>query len=227
MAQVSFTRAIVFDLDDTLYPERAFTFSGYEAVARAFADRLGAPTGALVSRMRELFDTSDRGRVFDVIVAETAAADVEGLAPAMIETFRTHQPTIRLHPDADAALTGLARHCRLGLISDGPLQMQNNKIDALDLRPRFDEIILTDQWGRQYWKPHPRAFEEMSRRLGVPPAACTYVADNPAKDFLAPNALGWQTVSVRRSDGIYADRRAPEGGEPGATVETLTGLVCP
>ena len=224
---MSFTRAIVFDLDDTLYPEPVFTFSGYEAVTREFADRLGTPTGALVSRMRGLFDTCDRGRVFDVIVAEAGAADVEALVPAMIETFRTHHSAIRLHPDADAALTRLRDRYWLGLISDGPLNMQNNKLDALNLRSRLDEIILTDEWGRQYWKPHPRAFEEMSRRLGVPPAACTYVADNPAKDFVAPNALGWQTVFVRRSDGIYADRRAPEGGEPGATVETLSGLVCP
>ena len=227
MTKVSSTRAIVFDLDDTLYPERAFAFSGYEAVAREFADRLGAPTGALVSRMRELFDTPDRGRVFDVVVTEASAADVEGLVPAMIETFRTHSPIISLHSDADAALTRLGRHCRLGLISDGPLQMQNNKIDALDLRPRFNEIILTDEWGREYWKPHPRAFEEMSRRLGVPPAACTYVADNPAKDFLAPNALGWQTVFVRRLDGIYANLPAPERGQAGSVVATLDALARP
>ena len=67
------TRAIVFDLDDTLYPEQAFVFSGYEAVARVFARRLGMSADSLVRRMRDLFGTPDRGRVFDVIVAEADA----------------------------------------------------------------------------------------------------------------------------------------------------------
>ena len=36
-------RAVVFDLDDTLYPEREYAFSGFAAVATAFQDRLGDP----------------------------------------------------------------------------------------------------------------------------------------------------------------------------------------
>ena len=218
-------RAIVFDLDDTLYPEREFVFSGYRAVADAFAGRLGAPFD-LVQRMTELFDTPDRGRVFNVILAEAgvARAQVDALVSEMIATYRDHKPGIHLHPDADVALTRLGGRYRLSLISDGPLEMQNNKIDALDLPRRLDEVILTDRWGRQFWKPHPRAFEEMSRRLGLPAAECLYVADNPAKDFIAPGALGWSTALIRRPDGIYADREPAEGSRIDVTVESLDAL---
>lgn len=218
-------RAIVFDLDDTLYPEREFVFSGYRVVADAFAGRLGAPFD-LVRRMTELFDTPDRGRVFNVILAEAgvAQAQVDALVPEMIATYRSHKPGIHLHPDADAALTRLGGRYRLGLISDGPLEMQNNKIDALDLRDRLDEVILTDRWGRQFWKPHPRAFEEMSRRLGLAAAECLYVADNPAKDFIAPGGLGWSTAFVRRPDGIYADQEPAEGSRIDLIVESLDAL---
>jgi len=221
---IASTRAIVFDLDDTLYPEWAFTFSGYQAVARAFAERLGARMDELVARMRELFDTPDRGRVFDVVIAELEVANAESLVPKMIETFRSHKPAIQLHPDADVALTRLHGQYSLGLLTDGPLLMQRSKIEALGLQPRFNEIILTDQWGREHWKPHPKAFQEMSARLGVPHAACTYVADNPAKDFLAPNVLGWRTVFVRRPDGIYRDKEPPAGGAAQITIQTLDAL---
>ena len=220
------SRAIVFDLDDTLYPERQFAFSGYRAVAGAFADRLRASFD-LVAYMRELFDSPDRGRVFNVVVDRAGADNAESLVAEMIATFRSHKPQISLHSDADAALTRLRDRCRLGLISDGPLEMQGNKVDALDLRPRLDEIILTDTWGREFWKPHPRAFEEMSQRLDVAPQACTYVADNPAKDFVAPNALGWRTVFVKRPDGVYVDRPPAFGGVPQAVVETLDALALP
>ncbi len=65
----------------------------------------------------------------------------------------------------------------------------------------------------------------MSRRLGVPAAACVYVADNPAKDFVAANALGWRTVLVKRPDALYADCPAPEGGRPQAVIDTLGALL--
>ena len=229
LTKVARTRAVVFDLDDTLYPEREFAFSGYEAVAGAFADRLGASAADLAARMGELFDTPHRRRVFNTILAEAGVvqADVDALVAEMIAAYRSHAPRIRLHPDADAALSRLRGGCCLGLISDGPLEMQRNKVGALGLTSRLEEIILTDEWGEEFWKPHPRAFEEMSRRLGVPPRACIYVADNPAKDFIAPNALGWGTVFIKRPGGIYADREAPRGGLPQAAISTLDALFSP
>ncbi|HUU83756.1 MAG TPA: HAD family hydrolase [Phycisphaerae bacterium] len=218
--------AIVFDLDDTLYPERDFVFSAYRAVADAFARPLHVPFD-LLQRMQELFDTPDRGRVFNVILAQAGVTGprADALLADMIATYRTHEPRIRLHPDADHALTRFRAGHRLGLISDGPLEMQKNKVGALGLPDRLDEIILTDQWGREFWKPHPRAFEEMSQRLGLPPDQCAYVADNPAKDFVAPASLGWRTVCIRRPGGIYADQKPARGTRIDQVIESLNVLV--
>ena len=36
-------KVVAFDLDDTLYPEREYAFSGFAAVAEAFEQRLGEP----------------------------------------------------------------------------------------------------------------------------------------------------------------------------------------
>ncbi|MFQ5491122.1 MAG: HAD family hydrolase [Phycisphaerae bacterium] len=219
-------QALVFDLDDTLYLERDFVFSGYEAVARAFADELDAPFD-LLERMKQLFDSPDRGRVYNVIADQLGHPDPDALVPRMIDTYRNHPPNIQLQPDAAAALTRLAGRCRLGLISDGPATMQANKVRTLGLDSRLDEIILTDQWGREFWKPHPRAFQEMAQKLDVPPTACLYVADNPAKDFLAPNALGWTTVQIRRPGGIYHDNTPAKDGHPQRAIDTLDAIILP
>ena len=48
-------QAIIFDLDDTLYPERAYVSSGFAAVAKAHQDRLGDPV-IVVARLTTLFD---------------------------------------------------------------------------------------------------------------------------------------------------------------------------
>lgn len=224
-------KAVIFDLDDTLYPERAYAFSGFDAVAAAFRDPLGDPATA-AAEMRRLFDTEHRPRVFNALLRERGprdaererSASVKELVECMIETYRTHAPTICLHVDADTALTRLRGRYKLGLITDGPAVSQWAKIDALGLRGRLDEIIITAELGAQHAKPHPRAFELMAERLDVAPAACVYVADNPAKDFIAPNALGWTTVQIVRPDGIYRDEPTAAKGEPEHTITTLSEL---
>jgi putative hydrolase of the HAD superfamily len=215
--------AVIFDLDDTLYPERAYAFSGFAAVATAFADRLGdARTTA--AQMRRLFDTEHRGRVFNALLAERGLPEDEGLIRDMIEAYRTHAPGIALYRDADAALTRLRGGHKLGLLTDGPPGTQRAKIDALHLPPRVDEVIVTSELGTGQAKPALLPFTMMSQRLGVEPARCTYVADNPAKDFVAPNALGWSSVQVVREDGIYRTLAPAAGGRPGHVLDTLDAL---
>ncbi len=215
--------AIIFDLDDTLYPERAYVFSGFSAVAEAFRDLLGDPV-ATVARMRELFDPNRRRRVFDSILQERGIDVDHALVNDMIHAYRSHGPTIALHPDADDVLSLLRKGNKLGLITDGHSESQWGKIDSLRLRDRFDKIIVTSELGPDRAKPHPRAFELMAERLGVEHSACVYVADNVAKDFIAPNSLGWTTVRILRPDGIYSDTTPPPGGTPQHEINTLSAL---
>lgn len=217
-------RAVVFDLDDTLYPEHAYTLSGLRAVAEAYGPRLGS-IAELLARFQTLLDSPDRTRIFNVVVAERCPHEAETLVPEMVATFRAHRPThIALFPEAAAALDRLAAHFALGLISDGFLEAQKAKINALGIRDRFDAIILTDEWGRAFWKPHPRAFEEIARRLDVAHSACVYVADNLAKDFVAPNALGWRTIRFVHPGAVHKDKPAPPCGAPQFTVDSLADV---
>ena len=237
-------RAIVFDLDDTLYAEREYAFSGFAAVAREYADLLGDPHRSAAD-MRRLFDTPDRARVFNTLLDERHIPADSAVIAGMIETYRAHRPVIRLFPDADAALSRLRGQYKLGLITDGPPAQQWAKIDALQLRPRLDEIIVTSELDNvalvvaaadadihhstfalrhSLSKPHPLAFDSMSERLGVAPRECVYVADNPQKDFVAPNRLGWLAIRLKRPGGVYEDAPCAKGGEPHAVVSFLDEL---
>lgn len=217
-------RVLVFDLDDTLYLERDFAFSGFQAVAEAFADRLGDPMRAR-AEMQRFFDSPARRRVFDTLLDARGIPTDASLVARMVEVYRLHPPRIRLLPDAGRALASWAGRCRLALITDGPPHTQRAKIAALGLSARLDPIIITSELGEGFSKPHPLAFERMMRITGHAPAEHVYVADNPAKDFLAPNRLGWRTVRVRRREGIYRDEPDAEGGRPQHTLESLDELV--
>lgn len=216
-------RAIVFDLDDTLYPERQYAFSGFGAVAAAFSAILG-DSRRTADEMRLLFDTEHRPRVFNELLRRRGRTEDSGLIQSMIEAYRRHEPTIILFPDADAALKRLRGRYKLGLLTDGPAIMQRAKVAALGLTDKLDAIILTDELGSGFGKPSPRAFELMAERLGVVPASCVYVADNAGKDFVAPNTLGWTTVQIRREGGVYLNQSPVVGGTPHHVIESLNQL---
>lgn len=223
-ARMPAIKAIVFDMDDTLYAERSFAFSGFAAVAEAFAAELGDPVSAAVE-MRALFDSQDRRRVFNAILECRGVSGQEAvLVPRMVKVYRSHRPLIEFYADAAAALARLRPRYRLGLITDGPALMQSVKVEALGLGERLDEIILTDALGSGFGKPNKRAFELIAERLGVAASACAYVADNASKDFVAPNALGWLSVKIGRPDGLYGVVAAAAGGEPRSTIGSLDEL---
>lgn len=210
-------QAVVFDIDDTLYLERDFVRSGYNAVA----DLLRQDTSradAFEDWLWRRFLDGKVARAFNDLCDEFQL----GLLPAditrLVETYRFHQPKISPFNGIAELLDELRHRFSLGIVSDGPARMQRNKLNALGLAEKFQSVILTDELGSDSGKPSPAGFEAVAKKLAVPHVGCVYVSDNPAKDFLAPNQLGWLTIRYIRDGQIYADRQAPPGGEPAHTV---------
>lgn len=200
---------LVFDIDDTLYLERDYVRSGFRAVAVA----LGEP--GFGARCWELFLQGERGNTFDRAAGELGfSVDVE----RAVEIYRTHAPDICLLDDARRCIE-THRHGRLFAITDGPLESQRAKSRALGLDGCFEEVIYTAALGPGAGKPSRVAFELVEERVSNAGAEFAYVADNPRKDFLAPKALGWRTVRVRRPGALH------EQLESSASVDfEITGL---
>ncbi len=222
-------RLVAFDLDDTLYPERAFVRTGFRAVSD-FLLAEGRAERPLFEAFETAYEAGVRGDTFDRVLAEAGLDPTDRLIRRCIEIYRERTgpggvtlPALELHPDAARVLDVLAKAgLRRALISDGPLAAQKVKVAALCLEEVLDLIVLTDRWGRAFWKPHPRAFVEVARTAGVAPVACVYVADNPAKDFDGPAAAGWRpSIHIRRPGGVYAHLEPAADGRVAATVETL------
>jgi len=223
---------VAFDLDDTLYPERAFVRSGFHVVSD-YLVREGVVGRSLAPDFEAAFERGVHGDIFDRVLRAAGVEPTPELIHTLVEVYRSHRsrhgfvrPDLRLYDDAARALEHLAgRGVRQGVISDGPLAAQTTKVEARGLAKSVDAVILTDVWGTAYWKPHPRAFRDMAERLGVEPAACVYVADNPEKDFDGPAAAGWRpSVWIRRGDGVYREAAPPAASLLAATITTLDGL---
>ena len=191
---VAAVKAVIFDLDDTLYPERAYVKSGYRAVAKFLGN------DAYADRLYELFEQGKPA--IDILLSEINRPDDKDKA---LEIYRTHKPDITMYPEMKKTLETLrVRGIKLGIITDGRPNGQNNKIDALGVRDMVDEIVITDELGgTDFRKPCDIAFRIMQVRFALPASEIMYVGDNITKDFAAPMQLGMKSLYFRNPEGIY------------------------
>jgi putative hydrolase of the HAD superfamily len=213
---------IVFDLDDTLFPESAFVVSALREVGRAAAQAHGWDDFGL--KLVELHTEGHRTDLFQAAAKATGRGELSsGQLKAFLTCYRGHRPaSLPWHPDALAVVRELHPVFPLELISDGYLPTQRHKAEALGLNQWISRPVFTEELGRPHWKPAPAAFELVMARH--PGEKFVYVGDNPTKDFVAPRALGWQTVRVRRPEGVYAGASDAPYGSPDIVIPDMTGL---
>lgn len=187
-------RGIIFDLDDTLYPEKQYVRSGFDAVS-------GFLGGDYTAQLWKLFEAGK-----PAITCLTRELGLPELEVDALRAYRSHVPDIHLRPSVKKLLVQLrSKGIRLGIITDGRPEGQRAKISALGLGGLVDDIVITDELGgTQFRKPCDIAFRIIQRRWRIPYGRIAYVGDNPIKDFQAPRQLGMKCVWVRNIDGIYS-----------------------
>jgi putative hydrolase of the HAD superfamily len=216
---------IVFDLDDTLYAERDFAISGFRACERWLEETHGV--GGIVEEMTRLLDAGHMRSLFEIVLEAKVPLKAKADIDAFIDVYRYHDPEIALYPDAQWALDHFCRSGPIGLITDGQHEVQSSKVRALEIAHHFQHIVYTGALGgRAYSKPHPLSYEQMEAALGGAgeDRRFVYVGDNPAKDFVTPNARGWISVQVHRPMRIHARAQTAPGGAAQHEIHSLEDL---
>lgn len=203
----------VFDLDDTLYPERDYVRSCF----RWIAPQLGG--NAAFDELWRRFEAGER----DPIGALAAVRGLEaGEKATLVEEMRAHLPDIRLDDGASALLAALRSDARrFSIVTNGRSVTQRRKIAALGLDDALT-IVISEEFGAA--KPDTALFRAVER--AHPALRHIFVGDNPAIDFEGPNALGWQTAMLVRSDGVRRERPSLSPAQQAAlTVQSLAELI--
>lgn len=216
-------RAVVFDVDDTLYPEREYVLSGFRAVAEWGATRLGLDADRSYAELASMFESGVRGDTFDRwLGAHGVPRDV---VAELVAVYRDHVPSLTLGDEVATLLAALRPVYRIGIVTDGHLAVQRAKCTALRLEGLVDSIVYSDELGREHWKPSPRPYLEVCARLEVAPHEAVYVADNPAKDFMGARRAGMESIRMTHLRGEHW-RAAPATSEhaPDLVVDSLAEL---
>lgn len=195
-------KAVVFDMDDTLYAEYDFVKSGFKAVDQYLNQNYSVSN--FYNKAMELFDSGRRGKIFNEVLEELNAECNNDIVKCLLDVYRNHKPTIELFEDAKWAINYYNAKCETGLITDGYYNVQKNKVAALGLESYLKTIVYSDEYGRENWKPSMVPYNKIEERFGFESNQYVYVADNLSKDFITPKKLGWLTVHIDRDGGQYS-----------------------
>lgn len=210
-------RAIVFDLDDTLYPLRRFVLSGFAAVAAVVARELGVPPERVTRTLRRA-SRAARGRELQQLCRRFSlpASDVARL----VEIVREHTPHIQLPRETVRVLAALRPRWRLGVLTNGLAAIQRRKVAALGLAGLVDAVVFAAECGDGRGKPARAAFLTVLDRLGTPADRTVFVGDDLDADIFGARRAGMRTIRVAR--GPCIDGRTAYA--PDARVERLRSV---
>ena len=223
-------KVICFDLDDTLCKEIDYLKSAYREIAEYAAEHCRGcsdPVSVLAHKAYDVMHAAyqEGQNAFDVL---NSFLGLDLPIADYLYIYRNHKPKIALCEDVVRTLDALkAEGVRIGLITDGRSVQQRNKIEALGLGRWIEnaDIVISEEIGSE--KPALANYEYFMKRY----PECkdfTYVGDNPRKDFIAPNSLGWMTICLK-DDGRNIHRQefstVKEEAMAKRRIETLLELI--
>lgn len=203
-------RALLVDLDDTLFDHRAAVEGGLELLRRAYP-RLGAfPKRALSARYRELLEEihpavvrgeitaeESRRRRFLRLFGEAGLAlggrEIGRALRIYQEGYRTHRRSVR---GARTLLAALRPRWTVVVVTNHVREEQVPKLQELGLAEMIDGLVTFEDAPAP--KPDPRPFRLALRIAGVPAARAVVLGDSWESDIRGAIAAGIPAVWLNR-----------------------------
>lgn len=196
-------KAVIFDLDDTLYDEFTYVQSGFEKVSVYIENKYSVSKSDFFNSLINDLKRNGRGHTFNNVLTKFNIYD-EGLVYKLVHIYQRHKPNIKLYSNAEELLIQIKKiGKKTGIITDGTSIMQKNKVESLGIKKYMDVLIYTDEYGIEYWKPNTFSFEKCLKEFSTKPKEMVYIGDNPKKDFYGANKLSINTIRILK--GSYSN----------------------
>ena len=109
------------------------------------------------------------------------------------------------YDDAYDALSSLKnKNYKIGLLSNGDITQQKQKLEKVGLIKFFDYINASSEFN--YSKPNPCVFEELFKLHNIKYDEVCYVGDSYKKDILPCRSLGIKAILIDRKNINYEDK---------------------
>ncbi len=203
-------KAVLFDLDDTLYEYAPCNRHGLAAAREVLGGAFEIPElefqalhdevrGQLARQLRGQAASHNRALFFKGMVEAVAGGPHPAATDLVRRMYGRYWEAFfeRMQPQADApeVLAALKASRPLVLVSNHTALPQLGKIGALGFDGLFDAVVTSEEAGAE--KPAARIFETALERAGVPAAAeAVMIGDDPDTDIAGAAALGMGSIQT-------------------------------
>jgi putative hydrolase of the HAD superfamily len=212
---------LVFDLDDTLYDEKQFVYSGFKEVANWMSMMSDSPYIEIFDFMVNDLAINGRGTVFNNALDKYFKKTVKNIRKCL-SIYRLHKPNIKLDTDVVDLLLELRKKYKLYIVTDGNKIVQSNKIKSLEVEKYVEKVFITYRYGLKASKPSLKCFEIIKNLEQVNWLDLVYIGDNPNKDFVNLNKVNAVTIRVLQGDYAFVDVK--EDYDAKFKIDKLTNL---
>lgn len=242
-------KAIYFDLDDTLcgywnaskaglrstFERNAVPGKTPDEMIIAWADAFRDFSQSLKEET-ELYEsyltsgTRTRTHQMHLTLKGVGIEDM-ALAEVLSHSYMTDRDAnLKLFPDAVEVLQKLDKKFPLGLITNGPADIQNQEVDTLGIRHYFDNIFIEGEM--RIGKPNEIVFSNAAKAVGCEPDQLLMVGNSFGHDIKPAIKYGWATAWIRRDSDVppssakaLPDPIPTSGPMPDIILSDLTELL--
>ena len=224
-------RLVLFDLDDTLGD---YATARARRLRRAFGPHLEAievadREGTIARMITASIELSPHGTEHFPTLFEQFGITAPDAASVAAEWYASNRYfDLRLFDDAISTLSalrsvttpsGARERRRLGIVTNGPPDVQREKVTLLGLTDLVDFVLISGEVGIE--KPDPRIYAEALRLGGASVDDAVFIGDAPQFDILGAHNSGMRSIWVNRSgeQWAYGEHR------PTCEVKDLTSVV--
>lgn len=137
---------------------------------------------------------------------------------------------LRLFPDAVEVLNALRDRFPLGLITNGPADIQRQEVNTLGIERWMSIVLIEGEMGEG--KPLRSVFRRAEQFVGKSPDQIVFVGNSYGHDVRPAIEAGWRAIWIRRpsdvapsSGDLKPEERPNDAPEPTAVVGSLTEVL--
>ena len=137
---------------------------------------------------------------------------------------------LALFPEVMEVLGAIHTKYPLGLITNGPADIQRQEIDTLQIGEYFDHVLIEGEMG--VGKPHPSVMRKAEVLAGCKGSEILFVGNSYAHDMLPAIEIGWRTAWIRRPSDVppssktgKPEEKPEDGPQPDLVMSDLRELL--
>ncbi len=204
-------KAVLFDLDDTLFDHKHSRLKGLEALQKKFQKLRAVSLEELEEEHERLLGASDYCATpsGNLIMADVTTQGISKLCAmyGINLSIEEEKNTVELYtkeycknrqpvPGSIELLTTLMNYAKLGVIANGQVDQEMEKLKACKIDKLLDYFIISES--DCYKKPSKQLFEIALEKVDVTPSNAVYVGDSWNCDILPAIDVGMKAVWLNR-----------------------------